>query len=328
MVQLSKKSIDQRRTGPMNLKQIDAALAVYETKLDKTEKARLAFFRKVWEVQTALAEEKNKTDVLIPDAAELQAWVRAEEPILSQLPASVEADTLGQAAQKIAECLVEYGEFSDALSEVLRRTNWERIAAAGDNALAGSDPSAYVEASVGLLIDDGMTEDEAITGAQVFSLALRALIGGHAQTISRALATTEAVELRSLHCPLCGCAAGVARVGDTATTQGRGKELWCPQCGTTWEYERVRCARCGTQNQAYLHFFNIEGDDAHRLATCDECGGYVRTVYQSDTLAPFSFEVEDVVMAKLDMIAYQQTEAESMTAHTGSVLGTTDASTD
>ncbi|MEA5020305.1 MAG: formate dehydrogenase accessory protein FdhE [Gordonibacter sp.] len=312
----------------MNLKQIDAALAVYDTKLDETEKARLAFFRKVWEVQAALAKEENRAVESLPDAADLQAWVRAEKPILSQVPASVEAEALGQAAQKIADCLVEYGEFSDSLSEALRRTNWERIAAAGNNVLAGSDPSAYVEASVDLLIDDGMTEDEAITGAQVFSLALRALIGGHAQTISRALVTTEAVEMHSLHCPLCGCAAGVARVGDTTETQGRGKELWCPQCGTTWEYERVRCARCGTQNQAHLHFFNIEGDDAHRLATCDECGGYVRTVYQSDTLAPFSFEVEDVVMAKLDMIAYQQTEAKSMTTHAGFGLGTTGAQAD
>lgn len=71
----------------------------------------------------------------------------------------------------------------------------------------------------------------------------------------------------------------------------------------------MRCARCGTQNQGHLHFFNVEGDDAHRIATCDECGGYVRTVYQEDgpmaQLYPFSYEIEDVVMAKLDLIAYR-----------------------
>ncbi|WP_371298187.1 formate dehydrogenase accessory protein FdhE [Paraeggerthella sp.] len=81
--------------------------------------------------------------------------------------------------------------------------------------------------------------------------------------------------------------------------------------GTAWDFERVRCARCGTQNQAHLHYFNVEGDDAHRIATCDECGGYVRTVYQEDVLAPFSFEVEDVVMARLDLIAYQQANAQA-----------------
>ena len=65
----------------------------------------------------------------------------------------------------------------------------------------------------------------------------------------------------------------------------------------------MRCARCGTRNQAHLHFFNIEGDDAHRIATCDECGGYMRTLYSDDALAPCSYEVEDVVMARLDAIA-------------------------
>ena len=109
---------------------------------------------------------------------------------------------------------------------------------------------------------------------------------------------------------MCGCEASVAHVGQAGTkTKGRGRALWCAQCGCVWDIERVRCARCGTQNQGYLHFFNVEGDDDHRIATCDECGGYVRTVYQEDgpmaQLYPFSYEIEDVVMAKLDLIAYR-----------------------
>ncbi len=105
---------------------------------------------------------------------------------------------------------------------------------------------------------------------------------------------------------MCGGAPVAGRVGGESSTQGRGKTLWCAQCGTSWEVERVRCARCGTQNQAHLHYYNVEGDDAHRIATCDECGGYLRTVYADDALAPFSFEVEDVVMARLDAIAAER----------------------
>ena len=45
---------------------------------------------------------------------------------------------------------------------------------------------------------------------------------------------------------------------------------------------------------------------SHRIATCDECGGYLRTVYADDALAPFSFEVEDVIMARLDAIAAER----------------------
>ena len=92
-------------------------------------------------------------------------------------------------------------------------------------------------------------------------------------------------------------------MGGESSTQGRGKTLWCAQCGTSWEVERVRCARCGTQNQAHLHYYNVEGDDAHRIATCDD---YLRTVYADDALAPFSCAVEAVVMARRDAIAAER----------------------
>ena len=53
----------------------------------------------------------------------------------------------------------------------------------------------------------------------------------------------------------------------------------------------------------HLHYFNVEGDDAHRIHKCDECNGYIRTVFIEDALRPFSHEVEEVVTAKLDAIA-------------------------
>lgn len=110
---------------------------------------------------------------------------------------------------------------------------------------------------------------------------------------------------------MCGAPATAARVGATKKNDGRAKTLWCAQCGSTWAFERVRCARCGTRNQGHLHYFNVEGDDPHRIAICDECGGYMRTVFQDDVLAPFSFDVEDVVMARLDSIAMNQLAAQA-----------------
>lgn len=47
----------------------------------------------------------------------------------------------------------------------------------------------------------------------------------------------------------------------------------------------------------------LMGDDAHRIHKCDECNGYIRTVFIEDALRPFSYEVEEVVTAKLDAIA-------------------------
>ena len=63
-------------------------------------------------------------------------------------------------------------------------------------------------------------------------------------------------------------------------------------------------ARCGTTEPRSLRYFSLAGDNAHRIHLCDECGGYIRTVFttRDSTFAPVA-EVEDVVMAPLDAVA-------------------------
>ena len=296
----------------MNLKAIDAAVAAYRTKLDVADGARLAFFREVWGVQDAVAADAARAVAYeAPAADDLLAWFGASEPVLAHAPVALDAALLADAVARVAACLAEHGGFSSGVAEAFARTKWDRVVAASDVALAGGDPAAYAEGFADLLVDDGMGEDQARTGALAASLALRAVLDAPASMLARALRDAGAATPHPICCPVCGGPAAVGRVGDVEATQGRGRQLWCGQCGTAWDFERVRCARCGTQNQGHLHYSNVEGDDAHRLAACDECGGYLRTVYQADALAPFSFEVEDVVMARLDLIAYRQAVAEA-----------------
>lgn len=297
----------------MNLKAIDAALAAYRDKLDDADNARLSFFRELWEAQDEIAAQAA-TAYDVPDAASLKDWAREGLPVLSQAPVPLDGAALAQAMGRIAEALSAHGGFAPSASEALARTNWERLVAASDLAAAGSDPARYVEEFAELLADDGCAEDAASIGATATSLALRALLEGPATAVEQARRAAGADEPHSVRCPVCGGEAAVAQVSGAPAGQGRGKRLWCAQCGCAWDFERVRCARCGTQNQGHLHYFNLEGDEAHRLATCDECGGYTRTVYEEDALAPFSFEVEDVVMAKLDLVAYQRAAADAAAA--------------
>lgn len=296
----------------MNLKAIDAAIAAYRPQLEDDDNARLAFFRALWDEQARIATCAAETGgYAVPEASDLRIWAQTERPVFAQVPVAIDAELFTEALGRIAGVLVSRGGFPASTREALERTKWERVVAASDLAQAGSDPAAYVEAFSGLLVDDGMTEDAAHTGALAASLALRALLEQPACKVQAAREEADLSGLHSLHCPVCGGPAALARVGAADVAQGGGKELWCAQCGASWEFERVRCGRCGTQNQGHLHYFNLEGDEAHRLATCDECGGYVRTVYQTDALAPFSFEVEDVVMAKLDLVAYQRAAADA-----------------
>lgn len=286
----------------MNFKRIDAAAAAYEGKLDERDRARLAFFRSLWEAASSCAPE-NAPEAKLPSAGRLRA-LRAEGlPVFSEAPARLDAEAFARGIEAVCACAMDQEDFSQEVRDALARTKWERIVAASPLPLAGADPTAYFDELAGILMDDGMGEGEARIACLLASLALRVQLEEPAAAAAKAMEKAGIGEPHPLVCPVCGCAPAAARVGGDTSSSGRGRVLWCPQCGTEWEFERVRCARCGTRNQAHLHFHNIEGDDAHRIASCEECGGYIRTVYLDDALAPFSFEVEDVAMARLDAIA-------------------------
>lgn len=287
----------------MNLKQIDAAMKGYEGSLDEASAARLAFFRKLWDVLAPCADRADARGYEPPPASRLRALRRAGETVFSEAPVEVDAASFADALERLGACALEHEGFSSGFRAALERVRWDRVLAASPLPVAGRDPAAYLEALADVLMDDGMGASDARTASILASLALRSQLEAAAAKAVEAIGRAKAREPHPTSCPVCGGLPGLGRVGGESTTAGRGKMLWCPQCGATWEFERVRCARCGTRNQTHLHYFNIEGDEAHRLCTCDECGDYLRTVFVGDALGPFSFEVEDVVMAPLDAIA-------------------------
>ncbi len=294
----------------MNLKLIDAAIAGYEPDLDEGDRARLAFFRTLWGVQDECAQALEKAHAggpayHVPKTSEIKRMFHADTPVFAEAPVDVDADALASALDRIGATLVEGGLFPAEVNEALDRVKWDRVVAASGVALAGEQPSAWLENLAEVLVDDGMTDNAAHVGALIASLALKVQIEGPAHDVMAVVADVNQDTRHPLLCPVCGTAPTMAHVGGKTSSAGRGRLLVCPQCGSAWEFERVRCAHCGTQNQAHLHFFNVEGDDAHRIATCDECGGYMRTLYSADALSPCAYEVEDVVMARLDAIAMQ-----------------------
>lgn len=286
----------------MNEKQVDAAVAAYGGMLDTADASRLAFFRALWEKRDGCASNGTGGYTVSP-ADKLRAWYADGEPVFSQAPVEIDPQTFAAALSALASFAGERGGFPEDVKEAFERTKWSRVVAASSLEEAGRAPLDYLEGLADLLVEDGLTEEQARAGALIASLALRSQLEAPAAAVASALLADDPKGPKPLACPVCGSMPSVARVGGDNSTQGRGKTLWCAQCGTSWEIERIRCARCGTQNQAHLHYFNVEGDEAHRIATCDECGGYIRTVYVDEALAPFSFDVEDVVMARLDAIA-------------------------
>ena len=290
----------------MNVRSIEAAARAYEARGRAELNARLAFFRELWRVQGAI--EHDAPAWAAPSVREVSALVAAGAPVLGEFPAAVDAAVLGEACARVAACFAAHGSFGADETAWLAGADWADIAALVPAEVAGANPSAYVAALQDALVRDGVSAERARMAALVAASALKPLVEPAATAVSglfkSGLASETGPDGHPCSCPVCGCAPAAAYVGRTPHSHGNGRLLWCGACGAQWEFERVRCPHCGTRNQEHLHYVGIVGDEAHRLYVCDECGGYLRTRFvEQGELAPFSFEVEDAVMADLDALA-------------------------
>lgn len=335
----------------MNLKRIDAAIASYGTRLGADDQARLAFFRGIWEIQQAAEEKVHATGgYQVPAPADLDAWYwDGSTSIFANAPVATDAELLTQTARAIASYLAEHGGLSEADARALGSFDWERFLSAPSDvgagaaqaqagtggtgdvpalALAGTDPADYLALAARWL--EGAEVPAGDLVVMVLSLALRALLEP-AQVSAMAAEHKAALDgytthTKPLRCPCCGGEPTLAYVGPTEASSGNGRVLFCGQCGATWEVERVRCPHCGSRSQDKLHYVSIEGDEAHRIYACEECGRYTRTFFAPDATATpggagvpglgaaFVPEVEDVVMATLDAVAHSDSYAQALAA--------------
>lgn len=303
----------------MDVKRIHAAAAAYASRGDRAQAERLGFFGALWGAQESIEREaRSAHPYAAPSSAEVAACAASGTPVLSQAPVYVTVGMLADAARIVALRFAEKGGFSESEQTALRNADWERIAGMASAEIAGANPGAYLDAVMAALAsaeqaggaDDAFVLDPRMAGF-VLSAAIKPLLEPAASAIC-GLARAGLVQLHAsegtkpLACPVCGGEPTMAYVGPNPFSSGNGRMLWCGQCGAEWEFERVRCARCGTQNPAHLHYVSVEGDGAHRLHVCDECGGHLRTRFvDAGDLAPFAYEVEDVVTANLELVAEQ-----------------------
>lgn len=168
--------------------------------------------------------------------------------------------------------------------------------------------------SPGDLLDEIYDElDESISDTQakqlgfhIATLTLYTFLESPSKAIMDNIGYNNVIDTHPLLCPVCGSEPMLASVGAKTSSAGRGRLLYCLDCGASWEFDRIRCAHCGTHDQTKLHYVSIEGDDDHRLGFCDECGGFMRTTFMDSSLFPISPLVEDVVMAPLSAIGAEE----------------------
>ncbi len=294
----------------MNLKLIDAAIAAYRGQIDEGDAARLAFFRKLWgALDNCLAQTQSSNDASLklseypaPSSEEVRQTALQKRPVLQDYPFEVNAALLALCVEQLVAVLRESEVFPEDATSAIAQISWKDAICVSGVELAGQDPSAWLERLAEQLVESGLEASHAHLAVLLLSLALKVQLEIPAQSVNKAFANLPAEEDRSLMCPVCGSAPTMGHVAQH-TGASRDRRLVCPQCSAAWKFDRVRCARCGTRNQGHLHFYHIDDDEAHRIEICDECGGYLRVLYSEDALAVCSYEVEDVVMARLDALA-------------------------
>ena len=289
----------------MNMKRIELAAGFYAATGSDEEKALVTVFKPVWAAQQSASLEAaaalKGSGWAVPSPDDLLSWYVAGETVLSQVPAPVDAALLARTAGEVAAALIETKGVDDETSEALAGFDWAAYISETPLELAGRDPGAFLEAA-------GSAAGVPDAVPLILALALRPQLEPVAQAtfsqIRKRLADDAAHGVKPRTCPVCGGEASLAHIGPNEFHKVNARTLYCAQCGTSWDFERIRCTRCGTTNQQELHYKSIEGDEAHRLHTCDACGGYTRSFFATESnQRPFSAEVEDVVMSRLDAVA-------------------------
>lgn len=304
----------------MDLGFIDMCLKSYNGKLSEDDERRMQFFRGLWETMAnaadaraeghghartvALAEERTETSYEVPPLEELRELYAAGTPVFDVAPVAVDTAQFAEIAQTIASYLANSGNYDASLGDALSSVDWT---SAFDVANASAETPSQLPERLGAHLAESLDDAQAAQlAALVSSLALYTFYEEPAKAIMKAIGYDEVINAHPLLCPVCGGEPLLASVGTKTSSAGRGRLLYCATCGAPWEFDRVRCAHCGTHDQTKLHYTSIEGDEDHRLAHCDECNGFLRTTFMDSSLFPLSPLVEDVVMAPLAALATER----------------------
>ena len=141
--------------------------------------------------------------------------------------------------------------------------------------------------------------DPASDLASNLSLAVICALRPEAQKAALCVEQPDKASVQTGECPCCGVPAALGIMRDDGQAAGSSRMLWCTLCENTWEFPRIRCARCGSSRQEDLEFFFVEGDSGHRIYGCAECKGTLKVVNEADLKRRCDPRVEELVLEEL-----------------------------
>lgn len=280
----------------MRRESIAAAIESYLNVLEGADAATLKFFEGLWDVQRVISE--GAAPYVAPTEADATALAREGVPVFAEYGPSVGRDALLAAMQQVGAYVADMAGLGDDQVTALRAADFGKAVDGYDLALAPTNLLDFIESSYVAMVGDEGDLAPAVY-ALVATAALTPLISGAASDAVGAINAKELSTLEPGTCPVCGEPATLSWVGDRTSLQGGDRRLWCGLCHADWPYGRVRCVRCGTRSSTALRYVHTEDDPGHRLHVCEECHGYIRTIFKDEVPHMFSPLVEEVVSSHL-----------------------------
>lgn len=131
----------------------------------------------------------------------------------------------------------------------------------------------------------------------VMHSALRPFMRAYAEPLSRLV--DPGAWYRSF-CPVCGGEPDMAALEKS----GGRRRLLCSRCDAEWTYRRLGCPFCGNDDPKELAFFPSD-DNVYRLAVCERCRRYIKTVDLRETATERPLAAERVLTAGMDAAAHE-----------------------
>lgn len=294
----------------MDISQIEAVAQAYDKKLSAQDRARLALFRAIWGIMAKAAGRIAVSPSML-NGDGLRADLLEGLPFMSNHPIQVDAESLADVVEVLTSCLVDSGVYSKEVCTAITAPNMRQLIMLSDVDLASVDPEQYLNSLVDIMKNYGFDGSQITVLIGLVSFGLRALQEPFAHAMVAAVPEEEYKRAHPLSCPVCGGRPSLAVLVRQKPSFGTGRKLACIQCGTEWEFDRIRCPHCGTDDVRQLGFRALKGDSSHRIDYCEACGNYIRTAVIDTPDTPYSIDVEDCVMAAMDSYADEDSRQNS-----------------
>lgn len=261
--------------------------------------SRLDFFASLWELQDELTEEAPEWEA--PETVTMHEALVTGQPVFTIRQPAIPLEPYRHAAEKIAALLSGSDDLDADVTKFLSEAD---LAAAIDEGVL-KDILKDVDAFSETIAEAVGADDESsrLVIDFVLTAALTPFLAGAARTTLDALDDFEWNIWGSGECPVCGTPAAIGHITDAGDLEGDRRSLSCSLCRADWEFDRLRCVRCGSRKHAQLRYLFDENDPGHRVHVCDICKGYLKVTDERELGRLTSPLVEDVVTLIMDAVA-------------------------